>query len=549
MHTTYKSLNDALLAAHTFAPDKGYVFLEKDGPVKLTYKELYEQAHYKARQLNSVGIGLDSRVLFIMDKSAQFAIAYYALLLCGAVPCVLPPMGNSRNSQIASEKLNHIAVTIKATHVIGSQEDFNEVLNAQYINVANLNFEPNSDFEVKHNETAFFQTSSGTTGKPKCIALTQENILTNAEQIRKRLDVTFTGDDVMVNWLPLHHDMGLVGCFLSVMYWQIDCVQMTAFQFLRKPELWLQAISDYKGTLSTVPNFAYALATNKVSDSVIETLDLSSWRSAMCGAEQIDYRVLEKFAKRFNKCGFNPKAITPCYGLAETTLCVSMHVPGNKITYEHLTRKELTRDRKAVLAESGENSVTVVDCGKPVEGTELQIRDDVGKVLEEGQLGELWVSGPSVIDGYFGLPEETRMKFVNGWFNSGDLAYLRNGHLFITGRKKELIIIRGHNYAPTEFEWIASEVSGVASGKVVAFGLFDEASATESLYLAFERDKKLGKEQSDAALAESVKLHIAKKLGALAIVEVLPKNTITKTTSGKLQRTKVAEMFAMRELA
>jgi len=536
MQPAFKSLNHALEAAASSAPDKGYIFLSKQGANKLNYKDLYEQAIAKAKQCQSLGIGLNSKVLLTIDKGPTFTVLYYALLLSGAIPCVLPPV--KATNQLARQKLKDIAEQIEASHIIHSQILDIELSGLDLIHIDDFNdVDVSESFEVKTNEVALIQCSSGTTAKPKCLALSHQKVLVNLEQMRQRLDVPRAGDDVMVSWLPLHHDMGLIGCFLASMYGQIDCVQMTAFQFLRKPESWLKAISDYKGTLSSAPNFAYALATQKTSDVVLEELDLSSWRSAMCGAEQINYKTLIEFSNRFEPFGFSPNALTPCYGLAEAALSVSMHVVGTPMSFEVLQRANT------------EHSTTVVNCGKAVEGTDIQIRNEKGTVLPEKDMGEIWVRGPSIIDEYINLPEENENRFVDGWFKTGDLGYLKDSHLYITGRKKEVIIIRGNNYSPTEFEWVANEVPGVAFGKVVAFSLFDEAAATELLHIVFERDKQVNLTQSDVSLAQSVRMQVAKQTSILPhVVEVLPKNTITKTTSGKLQRLKIVEQFAFKAL-
>jgi len=244
-------------------------------------------------------------------------------------------------------------------------------------------------------------------------------------------------------------------------------------------------------------------------------------------------KTLSNFSNHFEPSGFNPNALTPCYGLAEAALSVSMHVAGTPLTVEKLRR------------ENSEHSTTVVNCGKSVDGTDIQIRNEQGTVLPEKDIGEIWVRGPSIIDEYINLPEENETRFIDGWFKTGDLGYLKDSYLHITGRKKEVIIIRGNNYSPTEFEWVANEVPGVAFGKVVAFSLFDEVAATELLHIVFERDKQVNLTQSDASLEQLVKVQVAKQTNILPqVVQVLPKNTITKTTSGKLQRLKIAEQFA-----
>lgn len=549
MAPAFTSINEALFTASIVAPDKGYTFLEKGISTKITYEELYKEALIRAKQLNSLGVEQGASVIVLFEKNIAFAATYFGIIMCGAAPCIVPTIQMSRSLKDSIEKIDKIALLINAKHIIGSQNQVLEFKHLNYIDISTLNFHIDSSFEPTSNDIALIQASSGTTGLPKCIPLTQANVLHNADQSSKRLGVIQNGKDVMVSWVPMFHDMGLIGCFICPLYSQIESVQMTTMQFLRNPESWLQAISDYQGTLSSAPVFAYGLTAKKTSEEVLKKLDLSKWRSAITGAEQIDYRTLFKFGERFSSCGFNVNAFTPCYGLAEAALLVTMHVPGTKLAYEHVDYKALTKNRKAIVndTETTENTSSIVNCGKAVENTKIKICSDDGKPLTEGTVGEIWISGPSVVSGYIGLNEDNTNNFADGWFKTGDLGYLREEYLFVTGRKKELIIVRGHNYAPTEFEWVASEVSGVAAGKVIAFGVFDESSATESLNIVLERDKKLGREQSNIALAEAVKLHVAKKLGIFANVEVLPKNTITKTTSGKLQRTKISQIYSLKE--
>lgn len=537
------TLSDVLLKASKEAPDKGYTFLNQKSSVILNYGEVYPKAQGIASYLKQLGMKQSSKVLVVLEKSAEFTLLYFALLLSGVVPCILPTLSSLRDKQTAIENMATIAKQIDASWVFSTKAENFVMAGMKTVFIEDLDFSFINDFDAFSNRHAIIQASSGTTGKPKCISLSQENILSNAEQSRQRLSIDFKGNDVMVSWLPLFHDMGLIGCFLFPLYWQIDSIQMTPFQFLRRPSSWLKAISDYKGTLSTVPNFAYALAANKTDERIRTELDLSSWRSAMCGAEQIDYRTLENFASCFEASGFRREALTPCYGLAEATLCVSMHIPGTPINFENLDRKALTEMHKAILSNDKETGIKIMDCGPPVEGTVVKILNDSGKLLGEGEIGNVWIAGPSVKSNYLDKKEAPMRNYQHNFFSTGDLGYLRNGHLFITGRKKELIIIRGQNYAPTDFEWIASEIEGVANSKVVAFGFFDEPSATENLIILFEREKT-EPDKSNLSLIEEVKRHIARKTGILPYrVEIVAKNFITKTTSGKVQREKVAQLF------
>jgi acyl-CoA synthetase (AMP-forming)/AMP-acid ligase II len=383
-------------------------------------------------------------------------------------------------------------------------------------------------------DIAVIQATSGSTGMPKCVLLTQRNILANLEQIGRRLRAD-PATDVMVSWLPLFHDMGLIGGFFVPAYWHLRCVMLDPFRFLRDPANWLRAISDHRGTLSPAPNFAYALATERVSAAALDGLDLTSWRAAMCGAEPISPAVLRQFAARFAVCGFRPEALVPCYGLAEASLCVAMHEPGEPLSVERLSRRALSLRHEAVPSAQDEDATTVCDCGPPMEGTRLRIAGEGGDALPEGHVGHVLVAGPSVMAGYHDLPEGTGVALRDGWLWTGDLGYLRQGRLFVTGRTKDLIIIRGQNYPPSEFEWAAEEVPGVRPGRVVAFGVSDPDHGTDQLFVICEqpRDRDLDAD----ALRRTIQAHVARRTGVWPThVGLVPRNAIPRTTSGKVQR-------------
>jgi acyl-CoA synthetase (AMP-forming)/AMP-acid ligase II len=338
--------------------------------------------------------------------------------------------------------------------------------------------------------------------------------------------------------------MGLVGCFIFTLYWQLHGVFMTPYHFLRRPGSWLKAISEFGGTLSPAPNFAYALAARRTTEKEAAALDLSSWRAAMCGAEQIDINTLQSFNRRFEAYGFRAGSLIPCYGMAEASLCVSMHQPSKIFNYERVSRSTLAEAGQAVLTDQTDASqITLVcDCGQPVDGMTVRILDEAGTALPDGHVGQIWISGPSLSPGYFGAAELNAQLFQDGWLKTGDLGYMRAGHLFVTGRSKELIVIRGHNYQPTEFEWAAAQIDGLAAGRVVAFSAFSPDEGTEQLYLVCERPRK--SELSVQALAEEVKRHVGRSTGVLpAHVAFVPRNTIPKTTSGKVQRAKTKSLY------
>jgi acyl-CoA synthetase (AMP-forming)/AMP-acid ligase II len=321
---------------------------------------------------------------------------------------------------------------------------------------------------------------------------------------------------------------------------------MSPSRFLRRPASWLRAISDYRGTLSPAPNFAYAYATARVRDEELAGVDLTSWRVAFCGAEPIDARTLHGFHDRFENHGLRKDVILPCYGLAEASLAVTFHESGMPFRSERLDREALSAGM-AMQTEpkqssdgspiSGVEPVEVVSCGRPLKGTELRIVGPGGEDLDEGRVGRIVLRGPSVMKGYFGDAERSASTLQNGWLDSGDMGYLRDGQLYVTGREKDVIILRGKCYAPTEFEWPASETPGVRKGCAVAFGAFDPKHGTEVLHVVCETE--VTTEEERARLREEVARRIALRAGVRPeVVRLVRRDAIPKTTSGKVQRSK-----------
>jgi len=548
MKWPYHTLIEALESAVQHStPQQGYTFLEGSEANHVTFERLWARAKAYAGALQHRDVQKCDRVLVVLPTSAEFASIYLGLLLCGAVPCVLPSPEGARNRVDAIRRVSHVAVQLSAKLLITSSElgllEAETDLPLTAVTVADLQAEtgyPWQPVPLSGDDLALIQASSGTTDTPKCVALTHHNVLANLWQIGQRLQVV--DDDVVVCWLPLFHDMGLIGCFLFVLYWQLHGVFMAPYRFIRRPITWLKAISDYGGTLSLAPNFAYALVERRVTEQELTQLDLSTWRAALCGAEPIDARTLQKFSRRFAVSGFRPNSLVPCYGLAEASLCVVMHRPGEPLHYEQVSRLALTKEKQAVIDDQSNDTVLICDCGSPVEGTHIRIIDENGTALPEGYVGSIWISGPSVTAGYYSAPEETDKTLQAGWLNTGDLGYIRNGHLFVTGRNKDLIVIRGHNYQPTDFEWAAAEIPGISQGRVIAFGVYDPAEATEQVYLVCERPLKA--EVEEEKLAETIKLHVGRQTGVLpAHVGLVTRNTIPKTTSGKLQRARTKSLY------
>ncbi len=388
----------------------------------------------------------------------------------------------------------------------------------------------------------FIQYTSGSTGDPKGVVLSHANLLANVRSIGAAMDAD--SSDTFVSWLPLYHDMGLIGAWMGCLYYGARLYVMSPLSFLVRPESWLKAIHRYRATLSGGPNFAYELCVNKIDDATLEGLDLSTLRMVVDGAEPVSAQTLRRFNERFARYGLGPGVVAPCYGLAENCVGLAFPRPGSLPVVDRVNREALTQRGYAEPADPNDpNALEIVYCGAPIPGNEVRIVDEAGRELGERREGRLEFRGPSMTRGYFKNEEKTRELYRNaGWVNSGDRAYMANGDIYITGRVKDIIIIAGRNIYPQEIESALGNLDGMRKGGVAAFGTTDAASGTEKLVVLAET------RESDSAAREALltRAHemVADITGTAAEKIVLvPPQTVPKTSSGKVRRSTAKEMY------
>jgi len=347
-----------------------------------------------------------------------------------------------------------------------------------------------------------------------------------------------------VTWLPLYHDMGLIGTWLGTLYHGVPLVAMSPLAFLSRPARWLQAFHTYRGTLAAAPNFAYDLCVRKISDEELNGLDLSSWRCALNGAEAIAVSTIDRFCDRFSHCGFRREAMKPVYGLAEASLCVTAPLPRVEPRVDRLAREPFERARQIVPATAADRApLAFVGCGRPLRGHDVRIVSAGGDVLGERSEGAIHFRGPSVMQGYFQNPAATaEVARGDGWVDSGDLGYWADGDLFITGRVKDIIIAAGRNIHPQEVEEAAGDVPGVRRGCVAAFGVEDPRSGTERLVVVAEtRDSSAG---ARSALVDAIVAGVTDAIGIPPDqVVIAPPGAIPKSSSGKIRRSATKQLF------
>jgi acyl-CoA synthetase (AMP-forming)/AMP-acid ligase II len=393
---------------------------------------------------------------------------------------------------------------------------------------------------VAPDDLALVQFSSGSTGDPRGVMLSHRNLLANVAAVLAVLQPDET--DVNCSWLPLYHDMGLIGGLFMPLHCGRPVVLLSPQGFLLDPKRWLWAIHHHRATISTAPNFAYQLIAGRVDERELAGLDLSCWRLALCGAEPVMPETLAAFARKLAPHGFREEGLLPVYGLAEVALGALFPVPGQPFRRDGVDPAALEAHGRA---EPGGRVLSSV--GRPLPGFDVRIADGEGRPLPERHVGEIQLQGPSVMLGYLDDPAATARVLVDGWLRTGDLGYMAEGELFVVGRSKDLILKGGRNYAPQDLEKAAERVEGIRRGCVAAFGVPDPTTGTEAVVVVAETREPAS---AHAALAGAIKDMVHAAVGLRPDhVTLLPPGAVPKTSSGKLQRSRARERWLAGNLA
>ncbi len=517
----------------------------------LTYGELWRSASAVASGLAERGLAQGQAVAIMLPSGFEFFFAFFGSLLAGGVPVPLYPPARlsqiedhlKRQAGILRNSLAAILITVPearlAARLLKSHApELREIATVDELRAARPNaLRP----RIKADDIALLQYTSGSTGNPKGVVLSHANLLANLRAWGRA--ARFDSNDVAVSWLPLYHDLGLIGAWLGSLYNGGLLVLMSPLDFLARPERWLWAIHSHRGTASAAPNFAFELCLRRIEDRDIEGLDLGSWRLAANGAEPVIPDTLRRFTERFAAYGFRPEAMAPVFGLAECTVGLAVPPMGRKPVTDRIERASFIERRRAVPAYAGEGqALEFVACGRVLPGHEMRIVDHEDRELPERSVGHLQFRGPSATCGYFRNPEETARLIHGEWLDSGDLGYIADGDLYISGRAKDTIIRGGRNLLPHALEDAIGGLPGVRKGCVAVFGVPDPAGATERLVVVAET-----REGEPSVIEE---LH--RRINALAVelletpvdeVVLAPPQSVLKTSSGKIRRAATRELY------
>lgn len=535
-------------------PDRPHIQLYQDdgGGDIISYRQLREGAARVAAGLQQIGLDPAQPVALMLPSGADYFYSYFGVLLAGATPVpVYPP---ARPSQLEDHMRRHarilancrapVLITVpeakRAAQLLRSLvSTLRHIVAVDELQAA----APSTPVlpALKASDIAFIQYTSGSTGDPKGVVLTHANLLAN---IRAMGQVIEAGpEDVFVSWLPLYHDMGLIGAWLGSLYYAALFVVMSPLSFLARPQRWLWAIHRHRGTLSAAPNFGYEYCLRRIADADLQGLDLGSWRAAFNGAEPVSPDTVEAFAQRFAAYGFRSNAMMPVYGLAESSVGLAFPPPGRGARIDRIVRDTFVRTGRAEPAGSDDASaLRFVSGGLPLPHHQLRIVDPAGRELPERRQGRVEFRGPSSTSGYYRAPEKTRSLFRDGWLDSGDLGYMANGEVFVTGRTRDIIIRAGRNIYPHELEEAVGNIPGVRNGRVAVFGSAAPGSGTERLIvLAETRSTDAGERDS---LRQTINALATDLVGAPPDEVVLaPPGTVLKTSSGKIRRAASRELF------
>ncbi len=478
-------------------PRRVHIYLYGDGdqPEEISYADLWAGAQKAAAGLQQLGLQPEQTVAIMLPTGRDYLYSFYGVLLCGAIPVpIYPPQ---RLSQLEDHLNRHVGILANAQSVIlitvpeaqtvarllrARLELLRDIITAKELYAS----EALPDVvAIKTDDIAFLQYTSGSTGQPKGVMLSHKNLLANIRAMGEATGAS--SSDRFISWLPLYHDMGLIGAWLGSLYYAMPLVLMSPLHFLAHPSRWLWAIHHHQGTLSAAPNFAYELCLGKVSESDIEGLDLSSWRLAFNGAEPVSPRTLGRFCDRFAPYGLRPEALSPVYGLAEAAVGLAFPPAGRGPLIDRIQKEWFLVNGEALrAADDATRTLQLVACGRPLPGYQIRVVDKAGRELPERHEGRIQFQGPSATRGYYRNLEESRKLFDGDWLETGDLGYIAAGDLYLASRSKEIIIRAGRNLYPYETEEAVGDIPCIRKGCVALFGSADPTTGTERLILMAE---------------------------------------------------------------
>ena len=516
-------------------------FIQGGERADISYKELLQRSFDYKYYFKKVGVKKGDVVLIILKHSPNLLYSFVGAMLNGSIPSILPPPSEKQDISLYRESIEALSRLIKAKSIVTFKENLSEIeiikkdIGIDVVLPEHISRNTGIEWEwpiAESRDIAFLQHSSGTTGLRKGVALSHTAVLNQIDNYSKTINLH--NEDVIVSWLPLYHDMGLIACFILPLLKKIPVVMMDTFEWVNNPSMLFREIQLNKGTLCWLPNFAFNFLANCV-DTKSETYDLSSIRVFINCSEPCKVHSFKIFYEKFKCCGLKKEALQTCYAMAENVFAISQSNINKEVRVDHISKSNFFNSHSATKAEHNADCLMFLSVGGIIPNTKIKIVDKYGEELPEKQVGEIAVSSNSLFSGYFKLESESKSVLNNGWLYTGDMGYISDDELYITGRKKDLIIVHGKNYYAHDIEYIANQVEGIKKGRCVAVGIYNELVGSEEAVLI----AKTGVESHDERnkIKHNVKLYVNKSINlVLGDVCLVPLKWIIKTTSGKISR-------------
>ena len=550
------TLPERLKALRSRTPEQVAVRLQFSGrdDLSLSYEQLLRGASAYARTLERHGILPGEVTVLILQHGEDLIYSFWGAILHGVIPSIMPFLTEKLSPERYRADLSALVSVTKPAAIVTYPEFEAEVRAAlqegdsvrAVIVIDRIEAQSEMDLDSlkgyrrKPDEIVLLQHSSGTTGLQKGVALSHQAVFHQLDSYGRSL--ALADNDVIVSWLPLYHDMGLIAGFLMPILSGIPLVLMSPFDWVRAPYRLLQSISRYRGTLTWLPNFAYNFCAQKIRDRHIEGVDLSSLRAVTNCSEPVRWESHVAFYERLKGFGLKLEALQTSYAMAENVFAVTQTPLGSVPVVDEIDRESFMVERAARSPFDGRPSMKMMSSGKPLENVEVKVLGENGNEVPDRVIGELALRSDCMLTGYFNRPDLTEQAFRDGWYLTGDYGYISKGEVFVSGRKKDMIIVGGKNIYPQDLESLTYEVPGVHAGRSVAFGMFDEAQGTEEVVILAEGDSDDAEEQQK--LADAIRQHVTKNSAiALRHVKVVGPKWILKTSSGKTARSANKEKF------
>jgi fatty-acyl-CoA synthase len=551
---------ERLRTLHTRTPERVAVTLQfshaDDLPV--TLDQLLRGSQAFARTYAREGIRPGEVIVLILQHGEGLLYAFWGAILHGAIPSIMPFLTEKLSPERYRADLASLMSVTKPAVIVTYPEFEEEVLSALREGdsvrsvIVSDRVEPQTDLDLdslagfvrKPEDIVLLQHSSGTTGLQKGVALSHQSVFNQLDAYSQAL--ALNNEDVVVSWLPLYHDMGLIAGFIMPILSGIPLVLISPFDWVRAPYKLMQSISKYRGTLTWLPNFAYNFCAQKIRDRHLEGVDLSSLRAVINCSEPVRWESHRALYERFKGFGLKWEALHTSYAMAENVFAVTQSRLGSEPVVDEIDREAFMTERVARNPLEGRPAMKMMSSGRPLENVRIRILDEHGRDVPERVVGEVALQSDCMLTGYYNREDLTRKAFLDGWYLTGDYGYVADGEVFVSGRKKDMIIVGGRNVYPQDLESLTYEVPGVHGGRSVAFGTFDEAQGTEEVVIIAEVDTEDPAEQQK--IADAIRLHVTKNSAiALRHVKVVDPKWIIKTSSGKAARSANKEKF-LREL-